>query len=118
MNKNNLNNKFGKCCNCPALANGNQFFTNFESSRLYNYDLQQKYKLKNSHDYRLNLQNNAAFLMLNENVNFDSQQCTSDKQNKFYIDSSKYNFSTKLSNDYSYPKIPNNYFKKSQTSKF
>ena len=31
MSKNNLNNKFGKCCNCPALSTGKQLFTNFES---------------------------------------------------------------------------------------
>lgn len=118
MNQNNLNTKFGKCCNCPALSNGNQLFTNFESSRFYNNNLQKHLKLKDSHAYRLNLQTNATKYMANENSKYNTFACKSEKQNSFYIDTSSYNFSTKLINEYSYPLIQNNYIKKSEPSNY
>ena len=118
MNQNNLNNKFGKCCNCPALSNGNQLFTNFESSRLFNNDLRKKLIIKDSNTFRLNLQNNATLYIFNENSKLESVKCTSDSKNKFYIDSSKYDFSKQLLDDYKYPKIPNNYIKKSVVSNY
>ena len=118
MNQNNLNNKFGKCCNCPALSTGNQLFTNFESSRLYNDNYKKYLKIADSNTYRLNLQLNGTKYMQNENNKYDTIRCKSDKQNKFYIDSSSYNFSTKLENEYSYPQIQNNYIKKSEMSNY
>ena len=118
MSKNNLNNKFGKCCNCPALSTGKQLFTNFESSRYYNNDLKKKLNLKDSHSYRQNLQKNATLFMFDENLKLDGNQCSSDSKYKFNIDLSKYNFSNRLLNEYNYPSIPNNYIKKSQTHEF
>jgi len=118
MNQNNLNNKFGKCCNCPALSSGDQYFTNYVSSRLYNNELQKKLNINNSHAYRLSLQSNASKYMSEENIKISSDKCKSDNKNNFYIDSSKYDFSSKLINEYSTPDIPNNYIKKSQISDF
>ena len=118
MNQNNLNNKFGECCNCPALSTGNQFFTNFVSSRLYNDNLKKKLGIKDSNSFRSNLQSNATKYMSNVNNNFDNEKCKSNNKNNFYIDTSKYNFSTKLVNEYSTPDIPNNYVKKSQVANF
>ena len=114
MNQNNLNNKFGKCCNCPAFATGNQLFTNFESSKLYNNNLQKLLKITDSNTYRLNLQTNATKMMIEENNKYDTIRCKADGKNNFYLDTSKYDFSTKLLNEYSYPQIPNNYIKKSE----
>ena len=67
MNQNNLNNKFGECCNCPALSTGDQYFTNYVSSRLFNNNLQNKLGLKDSNSLRLNLQTNGTKYMSNEN---------------------------------------------------
>jgi len=118
MNQNNLNNKFGECCNCPALSTGDQYFTNYVSSRLCNHNLQKKLGIKDSNSFRLNLQLNGTKYMSNENIKYDNERCKSDKKNNFYIDTSKYDFSTKLINEYSSPDIPNNYIKKSQISTF
>lgn len=118
MNQNNLNNKFGECCNCPALSNGDQYFTNYVSSRLYNDDLQKKLGIKDSNSFRINLQSNGTKYMSKEHIKYDNNRCKSDKKNNFYIDTSNYNFSTKLTNEYSTPNIPNNYVKKSQVSAF
>ena len=35
----NSNNKFGKCCNCPAFMDDSRLFTNWETSKTYNYKL-------------------------------------------------------------------------------
>jgi len=116
MNRNNLNNKFGECCNCIALSNGDQYFNNYVSSRLYNSNLQKKLGIKDSHSFRLNLQVNGTTFIKNEHIKYENDKCTSDKNNNFYLDTSKYDFSTKLINEYSTPSIPNNYIKKSQYS--
>jgi hypothetical protein len=118
MTQKNLNYKCGKCCNCPALTTGKQFFTNFESSRYYNNDLKKKLNLKDSHSYRQNLQTNATLFMLDENLKLDGNQCTSNNKYKFNIDLSKYSFSNRLVNEYNYPSIPNNYITKSQKQDF
>ena len=116
MNKNNLNNKFGECCNCPALTTGKQYFTNYVSSRILNDDLRKNLKISDSHTYRYNLQANGTKYISNENNRYLNDRCKSDNKNNFYIDSSKYNFSSQLLNDYTAPSIQNNYIKKSQQS--
>ena len=118
MNQNNLNNKFGECCNCPAITTGKQYFTNFVSSRVYDDNLKNKLGIKDSNLFRLNLQSNGARYISNENLKYDNTRCKSNKKNNFYIDTSKYDFSTKLTNEYSTPNIPNTYIKKSQKSTF
>lgn len=118
MNKNNLDNKFGECCNCPAHSSGDQFFTNYVSSRLFNDNLRKSLKLNDSHSYRNSLQNNAITYLFNENNKYINEKCTSNNKHKFYIDTSNYNFSTQLINNYTAPSIENNYIKKSQQSNF
>ena len=103
MNKNinsNLNNKFGICCDCPALMSGNMYFTNFESSRIYNDSMQKKLQINDSHTYRLKLQNDATKIIKNETMRFENNRCKTNDKNKFYIDSSKYNFNEKLKDEY------------------
>ena len=118
MNKNNLNNKFGESSNCPALSDGDQYFTNFVSSRLSNDDIRKNLGITNSNSFRLNLQLNGTKYMSNENTRYALDKCKSNNKNNFYIDTSMYNFSTKLINEYNTPQIPNNYIKKSQFSTF
>ena len=113
MYKNNLNNKFGECCNCPALSTGQQYFTNYESSRLYNDKLRKNLSLNDTHSFRLNLQQNGLKYISNENIKITNDKCSSNTLNNFYLDGSTYNFSTKLINEYTGPKLPNNYIKKS-----
>jgi len=81
----NLDNKFGKCCDCPGIYSGDRYFTNYMSSRIYNNELQNRLGYTDSHSYRLNLQTNG-FETLKNNYNI----CTSDNNNKFYLDLSKY----------------------------
>jgi len=118
MNQNNLNNKFGECCNCPALSTGKQYFTNYVSSRLYNDNFRKKLGINDSNSFRLSLQSNGEKYIKNEIIRFDANRCKSDTKNKFYLDSSNYNFSTKLVNEYTSPSIPNNYIKKSDKSNY
>jgi hypothetical protein len=99
MNKKNLNcdNKFGKCCNCPGImSDGGRVFTNYVSSRIYNDDNRKMMGLGDSHSYRLVLQKSAQEIINKENNDFDKLKCKSNKKNKFYIDSSNFNFTDKL----------------------
>jgi hypothetical protein len=117
MIKNNLNNKFGNCCDCPALTTGKQWFTNYESSRLFNDNLRKTLKLENTHMYRYNFQTNGKQYIFDENKKYIDVKCKNNDKFKFNIDSSNFNFSTQLENDYPFPLIPNNYIKKSQEAK-
>ena len=106
MAKNNLNldNKFGNCCNCPGFVNDDRLFTNYVSSRIYNDSTMKKLNASNSHEYRNKLQNHAVDIMKNTSKYYnDNVGCFSDDKNKFYIDSSKYGFDTKLSKQYNGP---------------
>ena len=121
MNKNinsNLNNKFGKCCNCPGLMRGDMYFTNNISSRIYNDMVQKDLKINDSNTYRSILQVNAVNFMKNEINKFEQDRCKSDGNNKFYIDSSNYGFNSKLENEYNGPRYKNHYIKKSSVSDF
>lgn len=118
MFKNNLDNKFGQCCDCPGLLTGKQYFTNFVSSRIHNEELKKNFGATDSNSYRQKLQSNATMYILNENNKYVNDKCKSNNQNKFYIDSTNYNFSTNLVNEYNAPSIPNNYIKKSDKASF
>ena len=111
MDKNNLNlnlsNKFGKCCNCPAIGNGQYLFTNNVSSRIYNDQMGKILKVGDSHAYRTVLQNNAKKFMNNEILKFELTRCKDSKDYKFYIDSSNYNPSKKLTDEYKGQKMIN-----------
>lgn len=99
MSKNNLNldNKFGSCCGCPGVKiDGGRVFTNYLSSRIYNDNNRKMMGLGDSHSYRLVLQKTAESIINKENDDVSKIKCKSDGKNKFYIDSSNFNFSDKL----------------------
>lgn len=106
-----LNNKFGDCCNCPALINDDRLFNNYTSSRLYNDILRRSLKLSDSHDYRDNLQKNGIDIMKTKVYNVEKIRCKNDKNNDFYYDFSKYTFDKPLENQYNGPKCANNFDK-------
>jgi hypothetical protein len=63
-----------------------------------------KLKASNSHEYRNKLQKHAVDIMKNTSTHYnDNLVCYSNDKNKFYIDSSKYGFDTKLSKEYNGP---------------
>jgi hypothetical protein len=53
----NADNKFGKCCGCPAMmSDKGRLFTNYLDNTRLNQITKQKYGIYNNHDYRLMLQ--------------------------------------------------------------
>ena len=102
MSKNNLNlnNKFGECCGCPPLMSDRRMFTNYVSSRTFNDENRKAMKLGDSHAYRSKLQSDGSIIAANEVAKVENQRCRSDGKTKFYIDSSKYNFTTDLTDGY------------------
>ncbi len=120
MNKNNsnLNNKFGECCRCPALMNRDRLFTNFISTRVFEDTVQKNLNMKDSHAYRNFLQTKSNDYIKMENGHLEKNKCKNTGKNKFYIDTSKYDFTTQLINDYQGPKVQNHYTKKSERALF
>jgi hypothetical protein len=110
----NLNNKFGECCGCPALVNGDRLFNNYVSSRLRNDQIRKTLNLPDSHSYRLVLQSSGQNFVGEEIKRIEKVRCKSNDKNKFYIDSSKYNFDKPLSDGYWGLSIQNDGIKKSQ----
>ena len=119
MNKNNssqynLNNKFGECCGCPGLMNDDRLFNNYVSSRIQNDQIRKSLNLPDSHSYRSILQN-AGQNFLDEDIKrIEKIRCKSNTKNKFYIDSSKYNFDKPLTDGYWGLSIDNTEIRKSQ----
>jgi hypothetical protein len=105
--QNNLNNKFGECCGCPALVNGDRIFNNYVSSRLRNDQIKKSLNLSDSHSYRLVLQNTGQNIINNETNRLNNLRCKSDGKNKFYIDSSNFNFEKPLTDGYNGLQIDN-----------
>ncbi len=61
-----MNNKFGECCNCPALVDG-RYFTEYRDRDVLQYALMQKNNLKNSNEFRKFLIENGA-KVINDNI--------------------------------------------------
>ena len=113
-NQSNLNNKFGECCGCPALVNGDRLFNNYVSSRLRNDQIRKSLNLPDSHSYRSVLQTSGKDFISDEVKRIDNIRCKSNDKNKFYIDSSNYNFDKPLTDGYWGLKIENDGIKRSQ----
>jgi len=112
MNKDDLslNNKFGQCCDCPALmSDKGRMFTNYVSSRLYNDSYSKFLKVPDAHSYRNKLQEEGNLFRSIEVYRFDKAKCKSDGKTKalFYIDSSNYTFDKPLTDAYWGQKIQN-----------
>jgi hypothetical protein len=88
----NCDNRYAKCCGCPAITNAPREFTIWSSSKLYNLQTMKKTGLTNAHDYRASLQANTDSIMKNTVNDFDTNfKCKSNGSNLFYLDSSSYN---------------------------
>ena len=82
----NSNNRFGKCCNCPALMSDSRLFTNWETSKTYNYKLGLKLNAESNTEYKNKLLTNPDIeLKDNNNINNDSIKCY---KNKMFNDDS------------------------------
>ena len=94
MNK-NLNNRYGNCCNCPAfMEDQGRIITNYMPSKQLHTEMMKKFKLTDSNQYRMYLQENGLDLSHKE---FNSlSKCTDNDKNKFYLDKSKYTFNEKV----------------------
>ena len=73
------NNKFGKCCKCPAFMEDSRLFTNYLPNSKLNTYVSKINNLTNNDQYRIFLQKNASKIMENEK--------------KFIEDNKKCNFS-------------------------
>jgi hypothetical protein len=80
-----LNNKFGNCCNCPALMSDGRLFTSYVPHKEYNSRLMKELGVSNSIEYKTVLQNNG------ETINKDiidkltaGTICKNNGTNKFY----------------------------------
>ena len=80
----NLDNKFGVCCNCPAIMDESRLFTNYVPHKSYNRQFMNNLNVINNNDYRRILQYN-----LHPNNKDMSMQCI--KSINFNIDGSKIN---------------------------
>jgi hypothetical protein len=112
--QNNLNNKFGECCGCPALVNDDRLFNNYVSSRLRNDQIRKSLNITDSHTYRSILQTASQNFIGDDIKRIENSRCKSNDKNKFYIDSSKYNFDKPLTNGYWGLSIENDGIKQSQ----
>ena len=88
----NCDNRYAKCCECPAITNTPREFTVWTSSKLYNLQAMKKTNVTNAHDYRALLQSNAETIMKNTNGDFETNfKCKNSGSNLFYLDTSSYN---------------------------
>jgi hypothetical protein len=88
----NCDNKYSKCCGCPAITNTPRELTLWSSSKLYNLQTMKKTGLINANDYRASLQANADIIMKNTVDDFDTNfKCKNNDSNLFYLDSYSYN---------------------------
>jgi hypothetical protein len=107
-NELNLNNKFGQCCNCPALmSDKGRMFTNYVSSRIYNDYASKMFFISDAHTYREKLQVDGSAIRADEIQKYEKNKCKNNKKNSFYIDSSKYTFDKPLTDAYWGQKIQN-----------
>lgn len=64
----NSDNKFGKCCGCPALMEDGRIYTSFVNNARLNGHVRKINKNSSHHKNRLFLQKNAEKIMANERV--------------------------------------------------
>jgi hypothetical protein len=82
----NSNNTFGKCCNCPAFMSDSRLFTNWETSKTYNYKLGVKLNTDTNTKYKQTLISNSEYIT-NELYN-ESYKCNNNDD--FYQDTTLY----------------------------
>ena len=81
-----MNNKFGECCNCPAMiSDKGRLIMNYLSTKNINNNIMKLNNLKNNNELRLFLQNNGNSLNNLEKISLDNKRCINNNENKFYI---------------------------------
>ncbi len=82
----NSNNKFGKCCNCPAFMSDSRLFTNWETSKTYNYKLGVKLNTDTNTKYKQMIASNPEYIT--NDFYKESNKCNNNDE--FYKDTSLY----------------------------
>jgi len=82
----NSNNKFGKCCNCPAFMSDSRLFTNWETSKTFNYNLGLELNTNTNTEYKEFLIKNPGQI----NNIFYKDISTCNNNDELYVDSSLY----------------------------
>lgn len=74
-----MNNKFGDCCNCPALVDG-RFFTRYDDRIELDLEIMKKNNITDSHALRKYLIENGANMIDSNIKNIEKNyKCTYDK---------------------------------------
>lgn len=72
----NSNNKFGKCCKCPALMDDTRLFTNYLNNTKFNLYVKNVNNITDENLYRQFLQNKGEQIINNERNFFnDNKRC-------------------------------------------
>ncbi len=80
-----LNNKFGKCCSCPALMSDGRLFTSYMPHKQYNNNMMKELGASNSIEYKSILQNNGNVIRNDMLSKLEaSVMCKNNDTNKFY----------------------------------
>ena len=77
----NCDNKFGECCNCPALMSDGRLVTNYISTPKLVENLKKINNITDEHEFRMFLQKNASnilkqqqeFLLKNKTCDFSKK---------------------------------------------
>ena len=77
----NSDNKFGKCCNCPALMSDGRFMTNYLSTQKIVTNLKEMNNITDENEFRLYLQKNAVNIIKSQKeYNLKNNNCDFSKK--------------------------------------
>lgn len=80
-----MNNKFGKCCRCPALMEDARHTTTYAPRRVYNTNMMHMMGVCDSNQYRHHLINDGVSLLNAYNRNLDNTMiCKDNNETTFY----------------------------------
>lgn len=87
-----LNNKFGKCCNCPSrMEYMDQEIVDYTSSSIREHGERQKAGVTSVHDYNEYLENNGDKI-IQQKMQYlkDNYNCKNNGDNVFFVDSTDF----------------------------
>ena len=87
-----LNNKFGKCCNCPAKMDyTSQEIIDYTSSSIREHNERKKVGAMSVHDYNTYLENNGDKIV-GQRMKYlkDNYNCKNNGDNVFFVDSTDF----------------------------
>jgi hypothetical protein len=86
-----LNNKYGKCCKCPARVNLARELTEYRSPSIYNHEDRIASGAKNLYDYNRFLETNGKDILEAKKQSLrDNNICKNNGDNIFFIDSTDF----------------------------